>query len=86
MAGARAKRRRVNSGEKKIDAATVLGAMRRGECLILEHRWYGRCWCLSGGTHIDDDVAKIVVKNQHVAGVGDSLFKDTPSQTWRWSD
>jgi hypothetical protein len=83
----RGKRQHVRKKDRKKDkptATTVLAAMRKGESLLLEHRWYGRCWVLSGGLRIDDALAKTVVKNRHVKGVGDSLFVGTPSQTWRW--
>jgi hypothetical protein len=69
-----------------MKVARVLTAMQRGECLILEHRWYGRSWCLSGGRALNDEIAKVVVKNRNVIGVGDALFKNTPSQTWRWAE
>jgi hypothetical protein len=76
---------RLSRGNRiKMKVATVITAMQRGECLILEHRWFGRCWSLSGGRPVDDEVAKVVVRNSHIVGVGDSLFKNTPSQTWRW--
>jgi hypothetical protein len=87
MTLARTKPTRVTrEGRIKLKVATVLTAMRRGECLILEHRWFGRSWCLSDGRAVDDEIAKVVVKNPHVVGVGDSLFKNTPSQTWRWAE
>ncbi len=57
--------------------------MERGEILQLEYRWFGPAWCLSGGRHIDDAVAQIVIKSANVVGVGDALAGAT-SQTWRW--
>jgi hypothetical protein len=66
------------------EAASVLKAMQRGEALLLEYRWYGRVWCLSGGRHITDEIAKIVIQSARVTSVGDALFSDVPSQTWRW--
>lgn len=87
MALAATKPRRLSRGDRlKMKAAQVLTAMQRGECLILEHRWFGRSWCLSSGRPVDDEVAKVVVKNCNVVGVGDALFKNTPSQTWRWAE
>lgn len=87
MTDTRTRARRVSrDGRLKLKATTVLTAMQRGECLILEHRWFGRSWCLSGGRRVDDEIAKIVVKNRNVVGVGDALFKNTPSQTWRWAE
>jgi hypothetical protein len=67
-----------------VKVTSVLAAMRRGEALHMEFQWYGRVWCLSGGRRIDDDVARIVIKNTSVADVGDALFNNCPSQTWRW--
>jgi hypothetical protein len=64
--------------------ATVLTVMRRGEALILEYRWHGRVWCLSGGRHITDEIAQVVIQSTNVSGVGDALFNDAPAQTWRW--
>jgi hypothetical protein len=85
MANTREKQQHVRKKTKKITAATVIAALRRGESLLLEHKWYGRCWVLSSGLRIDDAIAKTVVKNRRVKGVGDSLFPDaTPSQTWQW--
>ena len=87
MTFAREKPSRVSHGNRiKMKVAQVITAMQRGECLHLEHRWFGRCWSLSGGRAVDDEIAKVVVKHRNVVGVGDSLFKNTPSQTWRWAE
>jgi hypothetical protein len=76
---------RLSRGDRlKLKTNTVLARMRAGECLILEHRWFGRCWSLTNGEPVDDEVAKAVVRSPRVVGVGDSLFKNCPSQTWRW--
>src|SRR6516225_2877937 len=64
--------------------ATVLTVMRRGEALILEYRWHGRVWCLSGGRHITDEIAQVVIQNTNVTSVGDALFQGVRSQTHRW--
>jgi hypothetical protein len=81
------KHKRVHRDDHlKMKPATVLAAMRKGEYLVLEHRWFGRCWCLSGGRPVDDVVAKAVIENHHVTGVGDALFKGVASQTWRWTE
>jgi hypothetical protein len=66
------------------DVTAVWWALQRGEALILEYRWYGRVWCLSGGRHITDEIAQLVIKNANVTSVGDALFSDVPAQTWRW--
>jgi hypothetical protein len=67
-----------------IKAATVLATMQRGEALLLEYRWCGSVWCLSGGRDVPDEVAQVVIKSESVVGVGDALFNDTPAQTRRW--
>jgi hypothetical protein len=67
-----------------IKAATVLTAMQHGETLLLEYRWRGPVWCLSGGRNVPDEVAQVVIKSASVVGVGDALFNDIPAQTWRW--
>ena len=64
--------------------ASVLTAMQRGEALHLEYRWCGPVWCLSGGRHIPNEVARVAIQNPQVVSVGDSLFRDTRPQTYRW--
>lgn len=49
----RANTRRLDRLNIKI--TTVLAAMRRGEALLMEHRWHERVWFLSGGQCIPDD-------------------------------
>ena len=81
---------KMRSNARKLDrlnirVTTVLAAMRRGEALLMEFRWYGRAWQLSGGRPVKDDVAQIVIKNRSVADVGDALAIDgARPQTWRW--
>jgi hypothetical protein len=67
-----------------VTAVAVLARMKRGEALHMERRWYGPAWCLTGGRYVPDEVAKIVIQNVNVAPVGDALFANVPSQTWRW--
>jgi hypothetical protein len=68
-----------------IKVTTVLAAMKRGEALLLEFRWYGRAWCLSRGRCVSDEVVQIVIQNADVADVGDALQIDgARPQTWRW--
>jgi hypothetical protein len=40
---------------------------------------------LSDGSSVTDGVAKVVVADPRVVGVGDALFENMPGQTWRWS-
>lgn len=59
--------------------------MKRGESLLLEHKWYGNCWCLSRGRSVESEVAEMVIKNKNVADVGDALaIGGARSQTRRW--
>jgi hypothetical protein len=80
---------KIRSAARRLDrlnikAATVLAAMQRGEALLLEYRWRGPVWCLSGGRDVPDEMAQVVIKSASVVGVGDALFNDIPAQTWRW--
>jgi hypothetical protein len=68
-----------------IKVCTVLAAMKGGEALLMEYRWYGRSWHLSRGRSVPDEVAQIVIKSMNVADVGDALQIDgARPQTWRW--
>jgi hypothetical protein len=62
----------------------TLAAMKRGESLHLHHSRQGPVWYLSGGRIVPLDVAKTVTANQSVADVGDTLFRNATSQTFRW--
>lgn len=66
--------RKLDRLNTKVQA--TLSAMRRGEALLLEYRWYGAAWCLSRGRHVDDEVARIIIQNKSVADVGDALQID----------
>jgi hypothetical protein len=68
----------------KGKAAAVLARMKQGQALHLENRWYGAAWCLTGGQYIQDEIAKVVICNANVAAVGEALFQNVPSQTFRW--
>ncbi len=39
---------------------------------------------MSNGRYVNAAVARIVIADKHVVGVGDTLFEDGPSQTWRF--
>jgi hypothetical protein len=58
--------------------------MQRGEALHFEHAWFGPVWWMSRGLRVSDEVARVVIQNANVTGVGDALFNDAPAQTWRW--
>jgi hypothetical protein len=80
--------RNPTSPKRRSPATTrwVLTQMRdRGAALHRHHdRRRGPVWTLANGREVEDHVAAQVVKNPSVIGVGDALFKDVPSQTYRW--
>ena len=39
---------------------------------------------MSNGRYVNDAVARIVITDKGVVGVGDTLFADGTSQTWRF--
>ena len=43
-------------------------------------------WRLSSGPFVPADVAAIVITKTCVVLIGDTLFNDLPSQTWRFTD
>jgi hypothetical protein len=77
-------RRHRHLGERIARAEIVLEAMRRGAALHLQHTRGGPVWTLSTGQQIGDSVARLVTQSASVVGVGDCLFENGPSQTWRW--
>ena len=70
---------RLNDG-----VAIVLHAMRNGATLHLEFCETGARWRMSNGRYVNAAVARIVITNKGVVGVGDTLFADATSQTWRF--
>jgi hypothetical protein len=75
----RSKNRRLN-----LAAAAVLNLMRYGQSLHLEFcGGMGPRWRLSGGSKVDDKIARRVIANPAVTGNGDALFPDATPQTWR---
>jgi hypothetical protein len=64
--------------------ATVLCALRGGQTLQLHHTSLSHEWRLSGGQRVSDATAKLAIQDHHVVGVGDTLFADTRSQTYRY--
>ena len=82
----RAKARLID--RRRRVAEKIVAAMRdRGATLQLNFQNGTAVWRLStGGPRISPDVANFVVGNPSIVGVGDSLFPNTPSQTWRWCE
>jgi hypothetical protein len=67
---------------EKVDR--VLRDMAAGHALHLTHAEGGPIWRLSDGKRVTNSVAMLVVASVRVAGVGDSLFDQSLSQTFRW--
>lgn len=65
-------------------AAAVLVEMQHGAALHLQFSRAGPSWALSTGKKVDNNVARLIITSGSVAAVGDALFRDTPSQTYRW--
>jgi hypothetical protein len=57
--------------------------MRRGAALHLTYERGVRVWFLSSGSKVTDDIAQLVIMHADIVGVGDSLFRNTPNQTYR---
>ena len=75
-------RHQPSKAETKSTQADELAAF-----LSLHWRNAGNGWRLYGakdGRHLADEVARIVIANPSVAAVGDALWADATSQTWRY--
>ena len=57
--------------------------MRRGAALHLSYTPAREWWGLSNGLAVPPDVAAILIARPDVVAVGDTLFSNTRSQTWR---
>jgi hypothetical protein len=70
----------------KRDAGKHVRTMRfRGLPLTLTYRNGTPMWRL-GSAHVEAGAAEIVIKHPSVIGVGDALFRDVRSQTYRFSE
>jgi hypothetical protein len=78
------KHRRLDRNRRA--AAAVLTKLQRGQSLNLSFERGMRRWRLSDGSAVTDELAKIVVADHRVVGAGDTLFRNLPSQVWRWAD
>jgi len=52
----------------------------------LHYERSGPVWLLTLCGTVPADVAAIVIAHPNIAGVGDCLFANGPSQTWRWAE
>jgi hypothetical protein len=78
----RAKNRRLDRRLDGIKRAAA--AMRAGAALCLAYRSGGAQWTLSTGEAVSDAVARALIANPNIVGVGDALFAGELSQTWRY--
>jgi hypothetical protein len=80
------RRARARADRHRCGAAGIIAKMRRGATLHLQFSSSGPTWMLSDGTKVAADIAKTVISNLNVVGVGDCLFPRATavSQTFRW--
>jgi hypothetical protein len=77
-------RRATRRPDRRIaNVDRVLAAMKNGESLYLEYENGRPLWSLSGGRTVPANIAALVIADVSVVDVGDSLFPNSPSQTWR---
>ena len=68
------------------DTNRTLSAMRRdGASLHLSYEHGRALWRLSTGQFVRP-AAAVLIASPNVIAVGDSLFPDVPSQTWRYAN
>jgi hypothetical protein len=79
----RTKNRRLDRRLAEING--VAAAMRAGAVLHFTYRPTAQ-WVLSTGAAVTDAVARVLIANPNIIGVGDALFDGTPSQTYRWAE
>ena len=78
-----AKRRRLDRLNAAV--AKVIDAMRDGAALHFDQSAACPHWWLSDGTTVETPVAQIIIGRCDVVAVGDVLFDDFTSQTWRYA-
>jgi hypothetical protein len=78
----RAKRHRLETRLEK--AELVKQAMRDGAALHLQYERGSPVWVLSTGRPVSNYVAQLVIASASVVSVGDALFDNVRSQTYRW--
>jgi hypothetical protein len=72
--------------DRKIsNVARVLAVMRSGQTLRLHYTTTKQRWFLSNGREVTEQTALRAIANIHVVPVGDTLFADTFSQTYRYT-
>jgi hypothetical protein len=81
-ASLRVKTRRLDRRLSGINHAAAV--MRSGAALHLTYRSGGPQWTLSNGEAVSNVVARALIADPNIVGVGDALFAGELSQTWRW--
>jgi hypothetical protein len=78
------KHRRLD--RRTLSAEAVVNRMFEGECLHFYHdRRRGPVWWLSAiAPEVPDAVAQLVIQRDDIVAVGDTLFADGFSQTYRY--
>jgi hypothetical protein len=75
--------RKARSLDRKIrDLEPALAELRRGAALHLSYSPQ-RQWRLSSGAFLTDEVARQLITRPEILAVGDCLFDQSLSQTWR---
>jgi hypothetical protein len=66
-------------------AEKVIHAMRGGQALRLSYEKPSPRWRLDNGKSVSGAVAKIICEDPRISGIGDALFNDARSQTYRYA-
>ena len=74
--------RRLDRRNAKVER--VLTCMQRGATLHCQFEYGRPTWWLSDRSYVGEGIAKIVIADSRVVGVGDSLLVGIPSQTFRY--
>ena len=75
--------RRLDRRRSGVQCA--LEAMRAGAILHLQYGPTRERWTLSTGWTVPEDVAATLIARPDIQTVGDTLFPNTRSQTWRYA-
>jgi hypothetical protein len=79
----------IGAARREIDnrkAGSIVRVMRvTGLSLSLSRKRGGRRWFPSNGEHVSEAVAREVIADSNVGGVGDGLFASAHSQVYRYA-
>ena len=78
--------RRRKEQRWRRDAERHIRTMRIRGCTLQLTHGHGRgpLWCLSNGEHVEHGAAEIMLRNSHIASVGDALLEGVRCQTYRF--